>query len=251
VTELAISLVAVAVGALGTVTGVALIRASGANTSAGRRLAGARDMVLRDLQGLAERNQLPAAAVRVEGRVRCANPIVTPAGERLALLHRDIELLSDDGRWRTIERVRDARAIDLWQRSASVGLDLAHIAEPLIAIPHLWEGDAAELDAAMQPAVERVRAEHGAPGPARATTRQVLLVDQLIVLAVPARGDDGKLRLDPPPGGFLVTNVDLDVAMRLLAGPQRRRMVAGYAVTLGGIVVLVVGAASAIATFMV
>jgi len=246
VTDLAISLLAMFLGALGAVAGVALIRASGANTGAGRRLAGARGMTLRDLQGLAERDELPRAAVRVEGRVRCANPIVTATGERLALLHRDVELRSPDGRWRTIERVRDTRAVDLWERSASVRLDLAEMAEPLIAIPHVWEGAVTELGGSLQPAVERVRAEHGTPELARATTRQVLLVDQLIVLAVPARGDAAELRLDPPPGGFLVTNADLDVAMRLLAGPHRTPMVAGYAVAVAGIVTLVAGAASAI-----
>jgi len=251
VTDLAIPLLAMVLGALATVVGVALVRASGANTGAGRRLAGARGMALGDLQGLAERDELPRAPMRVEGRVRCADPIVTPTGERLALLHRDVELLSHDGRWRTIERVRDTRAIDLWERSTSAKLDLAHMAEPLIAIPQVWEGTAEELGRSLEPALERVRAEHGASGPARATTRQVLLVDQLIVLAAPARGNDGKLRLDPPPGGFLITNVDLDVAMRLLAGPQRRRMVAGYAVALAGIVVLVAGAATAIVTLIV
>lgn len=250
-TELATPLLAMVVGALVTVAGVTLIRVSGANTGAGRRLAGARGVALLDLRDLAERNELPRTAVRVEGRVRCADPIVTPTGERLALLHRDVELLSQDGRWRTIERVRDTRVIDLWERSASARLDLAHMAEPLIAIPHVWEGAAGELGRSLQPAVERIRAEHGAAELARATTRQVLLVDQLIVLVVPARGDDAKLRLDPPPGGFLVTNVDLDVAMRLLAGPQRGRMVAGYAVALAGIVTLLAGAASAIVMLIV
>jgi hypothetical protein len=237
-------------GALGIVAGVGLIRASGANTAAGRRLAGARGIGLRDLHDLAERRELPRTPVRIEGRVRCADPIVTPAGERLALLHRDLELRSPDGRWRTIERVRDARPVDLWQRSASVRLDLAQIAEPLIAIPVVWEGDPAELGAALQPAVERVRVEHGGPQLARATTRQVLLVDELIVLATPAQGDEGELRLDPPPGGYLVTNADLDVAMRLLAGPHRRRMVAGYALAFGAVVVTVAGLIATLVTII-
>jgi hypothetical protein len=63
-------------------------------------------------------------------------------------------------------------------------------------------------------------------------------VDELIVLARPARDDGGKLRLQPPPGGYLVTNADLDVAMRLLAGPHRRRMIAGYALAFASLVVI-------------
>ena len=241
VNDLALPLLVVAVGVLGIVAGIGLIRASGANTGAGRRLAGARGIALRDLHDLAERDDLPRTPVRIEGRVRCADPIVTPAGERLALLHRDLELQSPDGRWRTIERVRDARVIDLWQRSASVTLDLAQVAEPLVAIPLVWEGDPTELSPAVQPAVERVGAEHGPAQLARATTRQVLLVDELIVLAMPARAADGKLRLQPPRGGYLVTNADLDVAMRLLAGPHRRRMMAGYALAFAALVLTAAG----------
>lgn len=248
--DLVLPVLVLAIGALGIVAGIGLIRASGANTGAGRRLAGAPAVALPDLRSLAAQDELPRTAVRIGGRVRCADPIVTPDGDRVALLHRDLELQSSDGRWRTIERVRDARPVDLWQRSASVRLDLAQVAEPLIAIPLVWEGDSAELSAAAQPAVERVRAEHGAAQRARATTRQVLLVDELIVLATPARDDEGKLRLLPPPGGYLVTNADLDVAMRLLAGPHRRRMVAGYALAFAALVVTVAGLIATVTTLI-
>jgi hypothetical protein len=250
VNDLALPVLVLAIGGLGIVAGIGLIRASGANTGAGRRLAGAPAIALRDLNDLAEQGDLPRTAVRIEGRVRCADPIVTPDGDRLALLHRDLELQSSDGQWRTIERVRDARPVDLWQRSASVRLDLAQIAEPLIAIPLVWEGNPAELSTALRPAVERVRVEHGRARLARATTRQVLLVDELIVLATPGRDDDGKLRLHPPPGGYLVTNADLDVAMRLLAGPHRRRMVAGYALAFGALLVALAGLIATVATLL-
>jgi hypothetical protein len=174
--------------------------------------------------------------------VRCATPIETADGERLALLHRDVEVQLPDGRWRTIERLRDARTIDLWQRAASVRLDLSQMAEPLIAIPQVWDGPSSDLGPTHRSALERLSAEHGPAVRARATTRQVMLVDELIVLAHSVRGDDGELRLEPPPGGFLVATVELDVAMRLLAGPKRTRMVCGYAIAFGGLLVAAVGA---------
>lgn len=239
--DAAIPLLLLALGAFAIAAGAALVRWSGADTRAGRRLAGTRPVSLPELHAAAARGELPGHAVRVEGRVRCADPIRTPDGERLALLHRDIEVQQRDGRWRTIERLRDARTIDLWERSTSVPLDLGQLAEPLITIPHQWEGAPSELDATHQPAVARVSSEDQPPDRARAVTRQVMLVDQLIVIAVPGRGVDGALRLDPPPGGFLVATVELDVALRLLAGPHRPRMVAGYAVAAGGLVVLLIG----------
>jgi len=179
--------------------------------------------------------------VRVEGRVRCANPLVTPDGDRLAALHRDVEVQLPDGRWRVIERLREARTVDLWERSASVRLDLADLAEPFISIPRVWEGSPSDLGGSYRPAVDRVAGEVGTLHRARATTRQLSLVDQLIVLAIPRRDEHGRLRLEPPSGGYLATNVELDTAMRLLAGPRRTGMLAGFAVGLVGAVVAMAG----------
>lgn len=238
-------LVLLVAGGLVAALGASLIRSSGANTSAGRRLAGAPAVALPELIERAENGQLPRTPVRVEGRVRCADPLTGEGGDPLALVHRDVEVQDPSGYWRTVERLRDARIIDLWQRSASVQLDLTRIAEPLIAIPRVWEGSPDELDAGLQPAIARLAADGPRPHQARSTTRQVMLVDHLIVLADPAREPDGRLRLDPPPGGYLVSNVELDVAMRLLAGPNRARMLAGFGVALVGVAV-VIGAAIAL-----
>lgn len=198
-------------------------------------------MTIRDLQDWAARNRLPPGPVRVEGRVRCANPLVLPSGDRLAALHRDVEVELRDGGWRLIERVRDSRPIDLWERAASVPLDLSALAEPLITIPQVWEGPAEKLGDSYHAALNRLAAEGDPARRARATTRLVTLVDQLIVLAEPEQDGAGRLRLRPPPGGFLVANVELDTAMRLLAGPQRTRLLTGYAVGAIGVAAVVAG----------
>jgi hypothetical protein len=241
VSEIALPILLAVAGLMAAGIGATLIRSSGADTRTGRRLAGARAVALRDLRDMAARDRLPAGPVRVEGRVRCANPLVLPSGDRLAALHRDVEVEQGDGRWRQIERVREARPVDLWERTASVPLDLSGLAEPLISIPRVWEGPPEELGSGYRAALDRLAAEGGRARRARATTRQVTLVDELIVLAVPARDDAGRLQLRPPPGGFLVANVELDTAMRLLAGPQRTRMLTGYAVGAIGVAAAVTG----------
>jgi hypothetical protein len=245
VSAAAVPLLALVLGAGVVVLGILAIRASGANTGAGRRLAGAPAISLRELHERVDRGSPPRTAVRVEGRVRCRDPLTDEHGNPLALVHRDVEVQDATGRWRTVERLRDARGIDLWERSTSVPLDLSDVAEPLIAIPRVWEGTTADLPSALQPAVQRLLASGGQPAAARSTTRQVMLVDHLIVLAEASRDPSGALRLDPPPGGFLVSTVELDVAMRLLAGPHRRRMLAGYAIGLLG-ALIVIGAAIAL-----
>lgn len=241
VNEAVLPLLALAIGVVGSGLGIVLIRSSGADTRVGRRLAGAPAASLRDLQQRAVGDQLPRGAVRIEGRVRCADPLITPDGDRLAALHRDVDVRLPDGRWRTIERLRESRPIDLWERTASVPLDLEGLAEPLITIPHYWEGAPDELGDTYLPAIQRLASEVGALTAARATTRQLTLVDQLIVLAVPQRDSGGGLRLAPPAGGLIIANVDLDTAMRLLAGPHRTRMLAGFALAAAGAVVGLVG----------
>ena len=242
VSETVLPMLLAAAGLVATGMGAALIRSSGADTRTGRRLAGAPAAAIPDLQDLAARNQLPPGPVRIAGRVRCVNPLVLPTGDRLAALHRDVEVALPDGEWRVIERIREARGIDLWERTASVQLDLAGLAEPLITIPQVWEGSPMELGDDYRAALERL-ATHGLSARrARATTRRISLVDQLIVLAVPERNASGRLRLTPPPGGFLVANVELDTAMRLLAGPRRARMLAGFAISVVGAAAVVGGA---------
>lgn len=240
-TDLAGPLVACVAGGLAVAGGVLLIRSSGALTGTGRRLAAARTVPLAELVAQAASNDLPAEPIRIEGRVRCANPIETPDGDRLAALHRDVEVALPDGRRRTIERLRDARTVDLWERASSVRVDLGVAAEPLITIPQVWEGSPNELPESYRPAIERLSTEAGPPTAARATTRQVTLVDQLTVLAVARRDSAGRLELVPPNGGFVVSAVDLDIAMRLLAGPRRSRMLTGYAVAAVGGAAVVIG----------
>lgn len=242
VSDAAIPLLAILAGIVGIAAGAVLVRASGADTATGRRLAGARAIPLGEVVSRSAEDRLPTEAVRLEGRVRCADPIRTADGDRLAARHRDVEVRLPDGTWRRIERLREARVIDLWERTASIRLDLAAVAEPIITIPHVWEGTAAELGPDYRGAVERVVTEAGMPTGARAVTRQVTLVDQLIVLAHVSRGPDGRPRLDLPGGGMLVSTVDLDTAMRLLAGPNRTPMLVGYAVAVVGLIVALGGA---------
>ncbi len=225
------------VGLLLAAAGLLLARGSGARVAIGRRLAGARELAVGDLLDLEE---LPRRPIRVVGRIRCPDPIVTARDERLVALHRDVEIRLPDGRWRSIERVRASRGFELWDHAGSVSIDAGEAAEPLISIPYVWEGDPGELDESYAPAIERLRAEGGAATAARAVTRTINAVDRLLVLARVVRRPDGEVQLAPPPGGYLIAALDLPDAMRLLGGAGRRRLVVGAALTLlGGGLVLV------------
>jgi hypothetical protein len=209
--------------------GLLLIRRSGARPGMGRRLAGARAVRIGELLDLGPADRLPRRPVRVAGRIRCAAPIVTSQQDRLVAFHRDVEVATGTGRWRSIERLRETRSFELWDHDGSIEVDPAGAAEPLVVLPHVWAGRADELDESYIPALARVEAESGAALQARAVTRMVSVVDRLLLLALVARNANGDVTLAPPPGGYVVSSLELDDAMRLLGGPHPRLMLAGIA----------------------
>jgi hypothetical protein len=222
--------------------GIALIRRSGARPTMGRRLAGAREVRVGELLDLSSSDPLPRRPVRVIGRIRCTEPIVTGQEDRLVAFHRDVEVAGARGEWRGIERMRETRSFELWDHDGSLLVDPALAAEPLVVLPHVWTGSVDELDDSYQGALARVTAEQGGVSRARATTRMVSVVDRLLVLARVTRDAAGEVALAPPPGGYIVTSLDLDDAMRLLGGPRPRLMLAGTAALAASIALLAAAA---------
>jgi len=203
-------------------------RVAGARLATARRLAGPSEVKVGTLLG---DGPLPSRAVRVTGRIRCRDPLEMGAGERLVAFHRDVEVRVG-GRWRSVERLREARSFDLWDHDGSVAVDPAQVAEPLIVIPKVWRGDPDELEEPHRSAAARLVERHGPATRARAITRTLNVTDRLLVLANARHDPPGRVRLEPPMGGYLVTNLALGDAMRLLGG-RRRRLLAASVVGLG------------------
>ena len=226
--------------------GVLLVRASGSHLALGRRLAGAAGLRIGDLL---DRDPVPDRPVRLSGRIRCPDPIITADDERLVAIHRDVEVRLSDGRWRTIERVRETRGMELWDHDGSLPLDLARAAEPLVTIPHVWRGDVAALEQEGHLAAVRRLAQEGlGPMAARSVTRTISTVDRLLVLARPVAAEGGGIALEPPAGGFVVSALELPDAMRLLGGPRRRWLLAGAALTAAGVLTAVAALVITVAT---
>jgi hypothetical protein len=232
-------------GVLLIVLGSHLLRRIGAHVGMGRRLGGATEWSVGDL---AAADRLPMRPVRVTGRIRCAEPLQLPPGDRLVAYHRDIEVRFGSNRWRTIERIRETRSFELWDHDGSLTVDPAAAAEPLVVVPHVWNGQPDELAEVHRRSITRLTASEGEPTAARATTRTVPVVERLLVLAQPAKVD-GSVRLTPPRGGYVISTVALNDAMRLLAGGNRRGLAiglglvaAGSLAAAAGLVGLIVGA---------
>ena len=228
----AIGLLVVAVALIG--GGLFAIRSSGAAPGIARRLAGAREWRVGDL---VDAGDLPARPVRVAGRIRCPDPILTSRDERLVALHRDVQVRPPRGRWRSIERIRETRGFELWDHDGSLPVDPAQAAEPLVTIPHVWRGTTAALrDPSHLAAVARLGKGGDEEWPAQSVTRMVSVVERLLVLASVERGGDGAVSLRPPKGGYLISALELDDAMRLLGGRRRQLLLLGAGAVLLGMV---------------
>jgi hypothetical protein len=226
------------VGALAAVGSWLALRGAGAQPALARRLAGPREV---KVGRLLDADDLPPRPVRVAGRVRCRDPLVT-GDEQLVAFHRDVEVLVG-GRWRNVERLRESRSFDLWDHDGSLTIDPALAADPLVTIPKVWRGDPSVLEEPQASAVARLVEREGAAAAARSTVRTLTLTDRLLVVAQPYRSEDGRVRLEPPPGGFVISNLALDDAMRLLGG-TRRRLAALSVIGIGlGVALVVIGLA--------
>ena len=217
------------------------LRMAGAQPAFARRLAGPREV---RVGRLLDADDLPERPVRVAGRIRCRDPLVTADGERLVAFHRDVEVMAG-GSWRSVERLRETRSFELWDHDGSLTVDPAAAAEPLVVIPKVWRGDPAQLEEPHTSSVARLVERYGAATVARSIVRTLDVTDHLLVIARPSRGDDGRVHLEPPRGGFVITSLALDDAMRLLGGTNRRVAVAsvvGIAVGVGLVIVGAIGA---------
>lgn len=207
--------------------GLLSVRRSGARPAMARRLAGAREVRVGELLDLEPGDPLPPRPVRVTGRIRCAEPIVTRDGDRLVAFHRDVQVMPVRGGWRSVERLRETRSFELWDHDGSLPIDPASAADPLIVLPHVWDGSPDELDESYAAALSRVTAEEGTLRGARATTRMLSVIDRILVLASVRRDENGAVALIPPRGGYIISSLELDDAMRLLGGPRSRMMLGG------------------------
>ncbi len=223
-----------------------VLRSTGASLRTGRRLAGPPEA---RVGTLLDAREAVGRTLRVAGRIRCRDPLEAGHGERLVAYHRDVEVRMARSGWRSVERLRETRSFELWDHDGSLTIDPSAAAEPLITIPAVWRGDPAELEEPHASAVTRLAERLGEPAvEARATTRTINVTDRLLVLARVADRPGGGMALEPPDGGYLVTNLALDDAMRLLGGRHGRLTAAAVAGLGVGTLLAFAGLAGAMVT---
>jgi hypothetical protein len=173
----------------------------------------------------------PDRYVRISGRLDAEDEFEDDA-HRPLVLRRTRLFLRDGRRWRAIEDRREM--VPFWVRDGldAIAVDADVLDAGLVVIPRESVGTAGD-------APDRAPAGTDPTTPLRLLVEQVSSIEHSIVLGVPARGPDGMPRISAGLGRPLVlTTLERDEAMRILAGSGSRRPLVA-AICMGGGLVLI------------
>jgi hypothetical protein len=230
-------LLPIALGLLALGLGVAILRSFGPNFRVGRLLAVTPVVPVAEARALAAG---PPRYVAIEGRIDADDAFEDLAHRPLVL--RRVRFETGGGtRWRTIAEQREAVPFEVHEGLDAIGVDHAALDAGLVVIPRESSGTAAE-------AAERIPPGLAPTTPVRLRIDQVSAVEHATVAGVPS--------LDPATGApwmtsglgrpLILTTLERDEAMRVLASAAPRRPLAAVIAMAIGLVALTVGLAWAL-----
>jgi hypothetical protein len=234
-------LVPLVAGFVAFVAGVAVLRTYGPNYRIGRLLATTPEVGVAEARALAAGR---ARYVRVGGRIDAEDEFEDEAHRPLVFRRTRLQLRRE-GRWVSFEDRRERVRFEVRDGLDSIAVDDTALDTGLVVVPRESVGTAADV-------VDRVPS--GTPGETTVRLRvdQVSSVEHAIVLGVPVLDSAGEPQLSAGLGRPLVlTTLDPEEAMRVLAEGGRRRILLATLFLAGGLglvtvalVLAVVGAVS-------
>jgi hypothetical protein len=234
-------LVIAVAGACVTLTGALVLRSFGPGLRLGRLLA------VTQIVGIDEARAIAAAGeprfVGVEGRIDSTDDF--PDENQRPLVYRSVRLeVRGSGRWRTVEDSRHAVPFALDAGMTSIGIDVDVLGPGLVVLARESTGLVGEIPE---------RFPDGTPPSLRARMRieQVSSVEHATALGRPVIGPDGAPRISAGLGRPLVlSTLERDDAMRVLAEGRRGRAVAATALLVAGPLLVFAGVAAALPGFL-
>ena len=232
-------LVLVVAGLVALGAGTVVLRRFGARYRVGRLLAATPVLPLGEVRALAADRP---HYVGVRGRIDAEDEFEDDAHRPLVLRRVRVQLRR--GRdWVTVDEHREAVAFEVREGLDGIAVDQAALDEGLVVVPRESLGTAADV-------ADRVPEGTPPSTPARLRVEQVSSVEHAIVLGVPVTdpGMPGAVRLTAGMGRPLIlTTLERDEAMRVLAGGRTRQpLLVAAAALAGGLVLLTVGLAWAL-----
>lgn len=214
-----IGTLALLLGALCGLAGWLLLRRSGPSWRVGRLLAAAPRRSLAEAAALATSGD--ATYVRLHGRIDSQEEFPGDDGRPLVFRRRRLQRAGRGG-WRTFDDERLAVPFGLVERGERVAIDVDALGDGLVVVPREAVGVAADVSAE---AVSGSLPDMPPDTPVRLRVEQVSTIEHATAAGVPALGEDGTVVLGPGLGRPLVlTTLDLEEAMRVLAAGQRREL---------------------------
>lgn len=230
-------LIPIAIGLVALAIGVAILRTFGDNYRVGRLLAVAPVVPVAHARALAAG---PRRFVAVQGRIDAADDFEDDA-HRPLVLRRVRFQLADRGGWKTIDEQRQAVAFEVREGLDAIAVDHEAIDAGLIVVPRESVGTAAD-------APDRVPPDTASSTPLRLRIEQLSSVEHATVAGVPtADPATGEVRMTAGLGRpLIVTTLERDEAMRVLAGDAPRRPVVAAIALAIGLIALTIGLAWAL-----
>ncbi|HEX5466400.1 MAG TPA: hypothetical protein VFW92_06960 [Candidatus Limnocylindrales bacterium] len=216
--------------------GLGLLRWLGPRLRVARLLAAAPPVSIDQAATLARRG--PARYVRVRGRVTSNEEFPDEFDRPLVYRRRRLELRSPGAaRWQTVEDEIEAVPFAVEERGAAIGVDAARLEEGLVVLSREAEGTAAEVPQRLPEGTDP-----------RATVRhrilQVSAIEHVEVAGRPALDPDGHPTMTAGLGRPLIlSTLERDEAMRVIAGGRRRRVAVAGGLMAAGLVLVAAGLA--------
>lgn len=231
-----LALLLVLLGLSATVAGLLLLRSFGPGVRVGRLLAVTPRVTLDEAVAIAASGE--ERYVGIEGRIDAVDEFTDEHDRPLVYRRRRLQVRSR-GRWRTVEETVESVPFSLDAGSASVAVGPADIGVGLVVLPRESTGRAREIPDRLPP---------GTPADAAVRLRVELVssVEHATALGCP-RPADGGVALRPGTGRpLVVSTLERDEAMRVLAEGRRARATAATLLTVGGAVVVAAGLVAAL-----
>jgi hypothetical protein len=225
---------------LGLAAGVAgwlLLRRHGTAWRVGRLLAAAPHRTLEEAVALAAAGE--SRYVRLHGRIDSEEEFPSEDGQPLVYSRRRLQRHDGHG-WQTFDDERLAVPFGLRHQGTRIAIDADALGDGLVVVPRESEGVAADLT---ESALTGPLPDLSADTPVRLRVERISAVDHATVAGVPRLSADGSVILGPGQGRpLLLTTLEQDEAMRVLASEHRREVQLAAGLLVAAPVALVVGA---------
>jgi hypothetical protein len=220
------------------VAGAIVLRTYGPNYRVGRLLASTPTVSVAEARSLATDGQ--ARYIRISGRIDAEEEFEDDAHRPLVFRRTQLQLREAAG-WVSFEDRRERVRFEVRDGLEGIVVDDAALDSGLVVIPRESVGTAADL-------ADRVPAGTAPDAAVRLRVEQVSTVEHAIVLGVPGLDGAGEPRLSSGLGRPLVlTTLEPDEAMRVLAAGHSRRPLVAAACLAGGLGLVIVAVILAVA----